>query len=118
MAGRRPDLSISIKDASDKESKPIPLAAYWQEGDRLQGGLDRGIAELAIKLDDGTIVRVKRTRDANGKSRTSHYVNAKLWPRERPREDPASEGSWADNLEPRPAPADNWNDAGTDDLPF
>jgi hypothetical protein len=71
MSGNRPELKIAIKPRDGGER--VSLFAFWRgKNGKLSGQLDRRVTELAAKLEDGTVVRVKR--GADGKS--THFVDA------------------------------------------
>ena len=72
MSGNRPELKIAIKPR-DGSGERVSLFAFWRgQNGKLSGQLDRRVVELAAKLEDGTIVRAKRSTD--GKS--THFIDA------------------------------------------
>lgn len=74
MAGEKPALKVSIK-AKDQGAQSVSLFAFWPgENGSLRGRLDRRVVELAAKLEDGSIVRIKRAQDG----RESMWINAYL----------------------------------------
>jgi hypothetical protein len=70
--GQRPDTRIVLKPAKG-EGGTVTLAAFWTDGDRPSGGLDRRIKRMKLELEDGTIVQVDNTKGS-----LSHYVNLYL----------------------------------------
>ena len=69
----RPSLKISVKPRGEGNGQGrISLFAFWRRDGKLSGALDKRVVELAAKLEDGSIVRVKR--DAEGK--VSHFIDA------------------------------------------
>jgi hypothetical protein len=98
-AGDKPKIKVSIKPMTTG-AKDVPLFAAWDKGGRLSASLDRKIVELAVKLDDGSIVRVKRKEDGW----PDHYINI------------------YDNSQTSPAPraakVQAQSDDDTSDLPF
>ena len=74
MAGEKPALKVSVK-AKEGGAQTVSLFAFWP-GDNggLRGRLDRRVVEVAAKLEDGSIVRVKRGPDG----RESMWINAYL----------------------------------------
>lgn len=66
----KPRIKVALKPVDGGEAVQL-LAAWDKEGGKLSASLDRSVEQIAIKLANGTVVRV--TRGANGKA--SHYVN-------------------------------------------
>ena len=74
MAGEKPALKVSIK-SKEGGAQSVSLFAFWPgEGAGLRGRLDRRVVEVAAKLEDGTIVRIKRGQDG----RETMWINAYL----------------------------------------
>lgn len=102
-SGDKPRIRVAIKPKDGGER--ISLIAAWQRDDgKLSATLDRRIVELAVKLDDGSIVRVKR--GADGKA--SHWIDvfdnaAQSSPRHESRKQETQEA---------------FADFGDDDVPF
>ena len=98
--GDKPTLKVAIKPKDDKEAKPLHLFAAWRdERGRLSGRLDKSITELAVRLEDGKIVRIKRGQDG----KETHWINVYDGP--------------PGEAKPKPPKDDGWNDGG-DDMPF
>lgn len=68
--GKKPDVRIYLKPATQGEGGPVTLAAFWTDGERPSGGLDRRIKRLKVELEDGTIVVVNNTPPNR-----SHFCN-------------------------------------------
>ena len=96
----KPRIKVALKPVDGGEAVQL-LAAWDKEGGKLSASLDRSVEQIAIKLSNGTVVRV--TRGANGKA--SHYVNV------------YDNGSGGGFQAPRAAKkTDPFNDG--DDMPF
>jgi hypothetical protein len=69
--GTKPAAKIAIKPASGGDR--VYIAAAWRRPDGRMGGLmlDRRVTQLAVQLDDGTVVRVKRGDDG----KMTHYID-------------------------------------------
>lgn len=67
--GKKPDTRIVLK-AAEHGGGTITLAAFWTDGERPSGGLDRRIKRLKVELEDGTIVVVNNTPPSR-----SHFCN-------------------------------------------
>lgn len=69
--GAKPSAKIAIKPVEGGERTYI--AAAWRRDDGRMGGLvlDKRVTQLAVQLDDGTVIRVKRGAD----NRMSHYLD-------------------------------------------
>lgn len=105
-------LKIAIKPR-DGNGKNLSILAFWERDDRpgLNGALDSRITQLAVQLEDGTIIRVKR--DADGK--TTHFVNAFDERNRAPRQNHRSANR---SLEPEGEWDSNDSGFGDDELPF
>jgi hypothetical protein len=68
--GEKPRIKVALK-AKGEGTKNVSILAAWDRDGRLSASLDKRVVELAVKMDDGEIIRVKR--DADGK--TTHFVN-------------------------------------------
>lgn len=114
-AGDKPRIKVAVKP-KDGGTRISVLAAWEREDGKLSASLDKRVVELALKLDDGTIVRVKRGADG----KPTHWIdvfdealNAPA-PRAAARAQPRAAAGGA-------APANaGWDFGGddTDDLPF
>jgi len=71
MPGAKPSAKIAIKPTDGGERTYV--AAAWRRDDGRMGGLvlDKRVAQLAVQLDDGTVIRVKRGAD----NKMSHYID-------------------------------------------
>jgi hypothetical protein len=68
----KPDFKVSIKPEQGG-GKATYLFAFWRKDDgKLRGSLDGKIVQLSVKLEDGTVVHVKRKPDSKY---ADHYVN-------------------------------------------
>ena len=102
--GKKPDTRVVLK-CIDGSHGTITLASFWTDGERPSGGLDRRIAEVFIKLEDGSKVHV-----VNGKENRTHYCNLYT-----ERTAPASSSPAAPARPKQPAAKDDdWGN----DLPF
>ena len=63
----RPRFRIALKI----DGVHTPVAAWWDGAKGFTGGLDRRVVALAVKLDDGSVVRLRRGADG----KTLGYVN-------------------------------------------
>jgi hypothetical protein len=68
----RPALKVYLKSA--RERQYVDLFAFWRGERGLTGTLDRSVVELAVTLEDGTTVRVRR--DDQGRV-DGWYINAR-----------------------------------------
>jgi hypothetical protein len=113
--GQKADFVVKIKDAADKSAKPVSLGAWWREGDRLQGGWDRGVAKVQIRMVDGTVHTITPSEEG-GRKRWSHFLNAydNGGDAGRPARGarPDTGGAWDDGGKGDPGPGDD------DHLPF
>lgn len=73
MSNRQPDTKIVLKS---KAGQTITLAAFWTDGERPSGGLDRRIKRMKIEWEDRDGELHTETVINNGKEST-HYCN--LW---------------------------------------
>lgn len=76
MSGEKPAFVVKMKDANDRAAKPVSLGAWWREGDRLQGGWDRSVAKVQIRMVDGAVHTITPSEGDGGKRRWSHFLNA------------------------------------------
>ncbi len=107
--GDRPDLTIALKPRGGTKEDRIYLFSGWSNDGRISSAsLDRRVVEFAVKLEDGSIVRVKRGRDG----KLDHYVDVFL--RDGHYGDERREGGGNGNGR-RPPPRDD--DAGGE-IPF
>jgi len=93
----KPKIKVAIKSKA-AGAQTISLFAAWDNDGRLSASLDKRVLELAVKLDDGNIVRVKRGADG----KPDHWINV------------YDNASSAPTRAAQPAPEVD----GTDDLPF
>lgn len=106
----RPRLSVSVKP-KDGSGGRISLLAAWDRDGKLSAQLDRRIVELAVKLETGEIVRVKRGADGKPDHWVDVYENSgEQAPRSQPPRD-ERRATQRDAFEPS-------DDFGGDDLPF
>lgn len=114
-AGDKPRLKISVKP-KDGGNRISVLAAWEREDGKLNAMLDKRVVELALKLDDGTIVRVMRGADG----KPSHWVD--VFDEQASTSPAPSRGGYRDAPRaPRTAaapPDDAIDDFGGDDIPF
>ena len=69
---QKPAFKVSVKPEQGG-GKAVQLAAFWRKDDgKLRGSLDGKIVQLSVKLEDGTVVHVKRKPDSKW---MDHYVN-------------------------------------------
>lgn len=73
MSNKQPDIKIVLKN---KSGGNIQLAAFWTDGERPSGGLDRRIKRLKVEWEDQNGELHTETVINNGKDST-HYCN--LW---------------------------------------
>lgn len=67
--GTKPRIKVAVKN---KESgQRVYILAAWDRDGRLSASLDKRVVELAMKLDDGSIVRVKRGADG----KPDHFID-------------------------------------------
>lgn len=104
--GEKPRIKVALKEKGEG-TKNVSILAAWDRDGKLSASLDKRVVELAVKMDDGTIIRVKRTEDG----KTTHFVNV------------FDEGlSAAPVARPAPAPASSAFDGdgfgAADDIPF
>ena len=109
-SGERPVIKISAKPATGG-GPPISLIAYWRQANGMLGGrLDRRITEVAVRMEDGEIIRI--TKGGDGK--WSHYLNAYEEKAEAPRA-----GSLGGTTRGRRSDlAGGGEDFGGDNIPF
>lgn len=70
MAGEKPRIKVAVKPKEGGGGR-ISLLAAWDRDGKLSASLDKRVVELAAKLDDGTIVRVKRGADG----KPDHWID-------------------------------------------
>lgn len=67
--GTKPRIKVAVKN---KESgQRVYILAAWDRDGRLSASLDKRVVELAMKLDDGSIVRVRRGADG----KPDHFID-------------------------------------------
>lgn len=69
--GAKPSAKIALKPAGGGDRTYI--AAAWRRDDGRMGGLvvDKRVTQIAVQLDDGTVIRMKRGAD----NKMSHYLD-------------------------------------------
>jgi len=114
VSSNRPQLKISVKPRGEGNGQGrISLFAFWRRDGKLSGALDKRVVELAAKLEDGTIVRVKR----EGDGKVSHFIDA-FEESDAPTQ--SRFGSSGGGSAKHTAPRDDMppDDLGVDDMPF
>lgn len=98
----RPRIKVVLK-AKEENARAVPILAAWDRDGRLSASLDRSVVELAVRLEDGTIVRCKRGEDG----RPTMWVNV------------YDDGSATNQMHaPTPSRAGSRQDTWDDELPF
>ena len=103
---KRPTLSISLKPVGGSKEDRIYFLAGWERDGKVSSlAIDRKIKQVALQMEDGSVLRVKRNEDG----RWSHFVDvydtrAIVAGASKPAE-----------TKPSAAPSATWND---DDIPF
>lgn len=104
-AGDKPRIKVALKERGEGH-KNVSILAAWDRDGKLSASLDKKVVELAVKMDDGTIIRVKR--DAEGK--TTHFVNVF--------DDGVTQSAPAVRSAPASSAYAGGDDFATDDIPF
>lgn len=97
----RPRIKVVLK-AKEEGARAVPILAAWDRDGRLSASLDRSVVELAVRLEDGTIVRCKRGEDG----RANMWLNV------------YDDGSAMQPHAPTTSRAGSRQDTWDDELPF